>query len=305
MYETPTFETADGACIGYRVLGVQHVGPALVMINGMSSIMDDWMDLAEAFAKTRKVVLFDHRGMGESRMPSDADEDLTIEKMARDVVELATHLHLHDVHLLGFSMGGMVAQALLTLPNAYSTVDGAGVGIDGLEVRRVVLASTFVRAPRTEFNPRHLRVHSKLPRPQRQRKRVEYLFKLQYDPDVLGEGNVLQSKFQERVQQSLQSHRPPLIIGYQAMAIAMYDARERLMRVPHGLPVLVLHGKNDRMVDYAASREIFEYLPQARRFLPHVDDPEAYGHFWFDYYDLNHAWVNPLCQFLDTAGAKM
>ena len=97
---------------------------------------------------------------------------------------------------------------------------------------------------------------------------------------MLVQGNVLQSKFQERVQQSLQSHRPPLIIGYQAMAIAMYDARERLMRVPHGLPVLVLHGKNDRMVDYAASREIFEYLPQARRFLPHVDDPEAYGHFW-------------------------
>ena len=57
----------DGARIGYRVLGGEHAqGPTLVMVNGMSAVMDDWMELAVPLARTRQVVLFDHRGLGAS-----------------------------------------------------------------------------------------------------------------------------------------------------------------------------------------------------------------------------------------------
>ena len=41
----------DGARIGYRVLGAEHAqGPTLVMVNGMSAVMDDWMELAVPLA---------------------------------------------------------------------------------------------------------------------------------------------------------------------------------------------------------------------------------------------------------------
>ena len=56
----------DGSTIGYKLLGKEHAGAILVMVTGMSAVMDDWMELAVPLARTRQVVLFDHRGLGAS-----------------------------------------------------------------------------------------------------------------------------------------------------------------------------------------------------------------------------------------------
>lgn len=49
-----TFRTADGAQIGYAVVGTRTAHLPLVLINGMSAIMDDWAALAHALGETRQ-----------------------------------------------------------------------------------------------------------------------------------------------------------------------------------------------------------------------------------------------------------
>lgn len=190
---TDTFHTRDGARIGYRVLGREHAGPALALVNGMSAVMEDWLALAHALAETRRVVVLDHRGIGASYLTHDESEDITIELMAQDVIDLVRSLGVRVVHLLGFSMGGLVVQAILTHPDAHPTPDGAGVAVQGLEVRRVVLTATFTRAPRTEFRLEDV------PRPahgspaDRARAASRYMLEMQYDPAVIGPGGALEA----------------------------------------------------------------------------------------------------------------
>lgn len=89
--------------------------------------------------------------MGASYLSED--EDYTIEMMAEDVLVLLRHLKLTRVALLGFSMGGLVAQALATREDAQPTADQAGVRVGGIEVRALVLAATFAKLPRGDFHP--------------------------------------------------------------------------------------------------------------------------------------------------------
>lgn len=101
-------------------------------------------------------MLLDHRGIGASYVSEE--EDYTISMMAEDVIALLAHLQMRKVQLLGFSMGGLVTQAIVTHPDAKPTPDQAGVVVKGIEVRAIVLTSTFVKMPRSEFNPKNMYV---------------------------------------------------------------------------------------------------------------------------------------------------
>lgn len=155
-----TFRTADGAQIAYDVVGTRTAHLPLVLINGMSAIMEDWAELAAALGETRQgtcgaaaadaVVVLDHRGIGASHLAGD--ETYTIELLADDVLVLLQHLGLTRVQLLGFSMGGLVTQAMVAHPAARASADGAGVVVRGVEVRAIVLTATFAKMPKSDFN---------------------------------------------------------------------------------------------------------------------------------------------------------
>lgn len=209
---TETFHTRDGARIGYQWLGRQHKGPALIMVNGMSAIMGDWLPLAEALATTRPVILLDHRGIGASYLTEDQTEEITIELMAQDVIDLLCSLNLRIVHLLGFSMGGMIVQAIITHADAHATPDRRGVIVQGIEVRRVVLTATFARTPRTEFNLEDVPRPTRGSRTDRAIAAARYLLELQYHTDVLGTGGALQPALDARLAASLTSRYVCLLI---------------------------------------------------------------------------------------------
>jgi len=101
--------TRDGA-VGYRSVG--H-GPALVLIMGFTGSMDAWQPaFVDALAQTHRVIVFDNAGIGSTSMPAGT---LTIDSMAEQTDALIDALHLGKVDLLGWSMGGMIAQALTVL----------------------------------------------------------------------------------------------------------------------------------------------------------------------------------------------
>ncbi|MBN1935528.1 MAG: alpha/beta hydrolase [Anaerolineae bacterium] len=86
---------------------VRGDGQPLIMIAGFASAQNTLFALARAFAKHYRVVTFDNRGIGGSDKPTGP---YSISMMANDTVGLMDFLGINRAHLLGGSMGGMVAQ---------------------------------------------------------------------------------------------------------------------------------------------------------------------------------------------------
>ena len=114
--------------IGYRVVGS---GPPLVLIMGYAWTMEGWDPrLVHALARHNRVVMFDNAGVGRTQpLPGESTAMLTIDAMADQTSALIDTLGLGRPDVLGWSMGGMIAQALAVL---HPT-----------QVRHLVLCATY------------------------------------------------------------------------------------------------------------------------------------------------------------------
>jgi pimeloyl-ACP methyl ester carboxylesterase len=120
---TEFVETA-GITFAYRRLGTPN-GTQLVLLQHFTGHMDSWDPAAvNGLAKDRRVVVFDNAGVGQS---SGATPD-NVAQMAEDAVRFMSALGLTKADLLGFSLGGCVAQQM-----AFKYSD---------RVRKLVLVST-------------------------------------------------------------------------------------------------------------------------------------------------------------------
>src|SRR5207237_1483492 len=114
---TATWRTArnrainvDGTLFAYRELG-PHTGVPLVFLHHFTAVLDDWDPrVIDGIAARRRVIAFDNRGVGAS----GGSVPRTIDEMAADAVAFIRALGYDQVDLLGFSLGGGVAQ-LITL----------------------------------------------------------------------------------------------------------------------------------------------------------------------------------------------
>jgi pimeloyl-ACP methyl ester carboxylesterase len=106
---TLTAHTADGD-VGYRDVGQ---GSPILLITGSGASMDLWdPSFIDALAASHRVIVFDNAGVGDtSALPAP----LTITEMAEQASALITALGLRRPAVLGWSMGGMIAQALAVL----------------------------------------------------------------------------------------------------------------------------------------------------------------------------------------------
>ena len=99
------YANANGIEIAYRVRGQ---GPPLILVMGYRLNSIAWpAAFIEALARQFTVITFDNRGTGLSDKPV---EGYAIANMARDVCGLLDELEISRVHLLGYSMGGAIAQ---------------------------------------------------------------------------------------------------------------------------------------------------------------------------------------------------
>ncbi len=93
------------ARIAYKIYGA---GDPLIMCMGYATNMDLWsIDAIEILKNKYQLIVFDYRGMGYS---TNADTTFTIGTLADDVNELLGNLNIPRAHVLGWSMGGYVAQ---------------------------------------------------------------------------------------------------------------------------------------------------------------------------------------------------
>ncbi len=82
-------------------------GEPLIMVLGLGQDIATWGFQIEELSKHLRLVVFDNRDSGKSSRCTDNYET---ETMAQDVLSLMGHLGIERAHLLGTSMGAMVAQ---------------------------------------------------------------------------------------------------------------------------------------------------------------------------------------------------
>jgi pimeloyl-ACP methyl ester carboxylesterase len=82
------------------------LGQALVFVNGLGMSTRDWKYQVDYFSKSFRVVTFDPRGHGRSDKPKGP---YSIPLFASDTAQLIRSLDLPPVHIVGLSMGGMIA----------------------------------------------------------------------------------------------------------------------------------------------------------------------------------------------------
>jgi pimeloyl-ACP methyl ester carboxylesterase len=110
--------------VGYRVIGS---GPPLVLVMGYGWTMEGWDPrLVHALALHHRVVMFDNSGVGRTQ---ELPQPFSVDAMADQTSALIDTLGLGRPDVLGWSMGGMIAQALAVLHPA--------------QVRRLVLCATY------------------------------------------------------------------------------------------------------------------------------------------------------------------
>lgn len=124
------FIGVEGTQIAYRAFGKKECIP-LVLLQHFTGTMDNWdPSVTNGLAEEFPVVLFDNKGIGAS----GGETPDTIEEMARDAIEFIKAIGYTKVNLLGFSMGGFIAQQItLDEPGLVNKLILAGTGPKGGE----------------------------------------------------------------------------------------------------------------------------------------------------------------------------
>lgn len=128
--QTPTrFLEAKGSRYAYRVVGEEHDGVPLLLLQHVTGTMDDWdPELIEGLARHRRIYVFDNAGVGRS---GGASPD-SVGAMARNAEAFVDALHLKQVDVLGYSLGGFVGQQVLfDRPELVRKAILAGTGPQG------------------------------------------------------------------------------------------------------------------------------------------------------------------------------
>jgi 3-oxoadipate enol-lactonase len=114
------FLTTDGAEIHYEVAGA---GEPLLFLHGLGSSTLDWELQVAAFAGRYRTITIDARGSGASRDLRHPSGPFTVGQFAKDTFAVLDHLGATPAHVVGLSMGGVVAfQMAVTRPQALRTL---------------------------------------------------------------------------------------------------------------------------------------------------------------------------------------
>ncbi len=124
------FIDVKGTKFAYRSFG-QVQGIPVVFLQHFTGTLDNWDPaLTNELAKTHPIILFNNKGVGSS----EGETPATVAEMANDAYDFINALGLEKVYLLGFSLGGFIAQNLAArYPELVAKLILAGTGPTGSE----------------------------------------------------------------------------------------------------------------------------------------------------------------------------
>jgi len=236
-----------GARLAYQISGS---GPAVLMIQGIGLVGNGWRPQVQGLADRYRILTFDNRGIGDSQLLSGGVIDMAA--LAADAVAVADAAGADRFHLVGHSMGGVIAQAVaLAAPDRVKSLALLCTFAHGREAARVTpgLILTMLR----------MRLGT---RPMR---RAAFL-SLVMPPLALSELDpAARARYAEELH-PLFGHdlaeQPPIVMK-QLRATARYDAYPRLCELAR-IPTLVVAGRHDRIARPAYGRALAAAIPGAR-----------------------------------------
>ena len=235
--------SAGGVDFAYRELGPK-TGVPVVLLTHLAAVLDNWDPrVVDGIATKHRVITFDNRGVGAS---TGSTPD-TIQAMAKDAVTFIRALGLVKVDLLGFSMGGMIAQVIAQdEPQLVRKMILAGTGPAGGEgitnVTRLSHLDT-IRALLTFQDPKQFLFFTRTPNGRRAGK--EFLARLKERKDNRDKAITLKS------------------YGAQLKAIHRWGLERPSDLSIIRQPVLVANGESDRMVPTKNSFDLARRLPDS------------------------------------------
>jgi pimeloyl-ACP methyl ester carboxylesterase len=233
-----------GVPFAYRDLGPAE-GVPVVFLHHLHAVLDDWDPrVIDGIAAHRRVIAFDNRGVGASggSVPD------TVEEMGRDAIAFIRAMGLRQVDLLGFSLGGGVAQmVVLQAPELVRRMILAGTGPrggGGIKEINKVAAKAYAKSALTLKDAR------------------TFLF---FPRDA--EGKQASKEYLARLKE--RTHNRDKKISLQARRAQVKAVRAAGLDQPDDLsvitqPVFVANGDHDLMVASSNSIDMARRIPNAR-----------------------------------------
>jgi pimeloyl-ACP methyl ester carboxylesterase len=254
--------TANGIQLEYETFGAAS-DPAMVLIRGLGTQMVDWHpDLLEQLASIGLfVVIFDNRDVGLSEkfdaagVPSFKDvlegrvaAPYKVSDMAADVVALMDALDIPAAHIMGISLGGMIAQVLTaTYPDRVLSLLSvmSSSGKPGLPGPTDAAMAAFNSPPATTIEEAI-----------EQSAASKVVFGSPGYPETL----------EERIADATRSHKRcnyPPGVARQRLAVASQPDRSDLLPSIE-TPTTVIHGVDDALIPIACGEDTAAQIPNAR-----------------------------------------
>ncbi|MEA2195175.1 MAG: hypothetical protein QOG42_1609 [Solirubrobacteraceae bacterium] len=230
-------------------------GEPMLLIQGLGGNSLHWGEgflggLEDGF----ELILFDNRGAGRS---GALEGELTIADLAQDALGLLDALEIESAHVVGISMGGMVAQEIvLAAPE---------------RVRTLTLGCTFPGGPEakmTDMEVVGMLAEAVLSGDDERTLRVGY------EVMIAAEYGEREGAYELYSELAGQYRAPIPVLMAQLAAIMGHDTSDRLGDVR--VPTLVVHGTEDRLMEAENGELIARLIPDAR-----LELLEGSGHMFF------------------------
>ncbi len=231
-------------------------GPPLLLIMGMSGTALHWGEpFLELLRADFDVIAYDHRGVGAS---TPLAGPVTIRQMADDAAGLLAALELDSAHVLGISMGGMIAQELALNHRE--------------RIRTLTLGCTYCGGPGSALADEAVML--KLGKAMASGDRELALragWEINVSPAMAADDEAY-ATFRE-----IGNRRAVAVavIMQQLQACTAHDTYERLPELG-GLPTLVIHGTADELLPVQNGRLIASRIPGAQ-----LEIFDGVGHLFF------------------------
>ena len=207
-----------------------------------------------------QVIRFDHRDIGKSTWLTDwdADEPYTLEDIGLDVIAILDDVNVERAHVLGMSMGGMIAQSVainhpdrvLSMTSQSSTAFFNDKDLPGIwpETMKDI----------TRYSVKYMMKETNLENAIKYSLMVSNLFKGNYEKDNLRAGQLARYEYEKR------NGTNPEAAKHHEVAInksgSRYEALKKLK-----IPSLVIHGKADPLVNFEHGVKTAELIPNAKK----------------------------------------
>ena len=231
----------EGVSYAYRSLGVPSEVP-IVCLQHFTGTLDNWDPIIiTGLATRRQVIMIDNTGVGNS---GGITPDNVLD-MTRDAIKIISTLKISQCDLLGFSLGGFIAQTMVVMrPGLLRKIILVGTAPQGAKALQ-----SFPQLVEKAFRLNRMETYL-------------FIFATKSEKSRSRLTATLQRLMERKQDRDKETNMPA--IKAQITAITRWGTDDVTISLNEiRQPVLIIQGSNDEMMDSASSLELFKQIPNS------------------------------------------